>query len=815
MDGIEKVLNSDLCPIPTTDDNVNLENHLTCIREANLGPANPLESSDTFWNIMADKWMVPVDEARLRQCQNCEYYDNSPQILDCLKSSNLKASDLPVTPSWTDVDSGAGYCSKWDITCTAIRTCATWEPDECDDSGEVEELEIQDDGPLGGGPNMDDQIMILSANKKLFTLDSTIKAVESAQDGELKIEGYASTNSVDRSADVILASAWTKSNGLNNFTQNPILLFNHNYDKPIGKVTELGTDNKGLKIKGVISKSAGDVYNLVKEGVLSTFSVGFLVKDADYNKELDGLTIKDAELLEISVVSVPCNQDATFSVAKSFDSHDDYLKFRKQFENTLGGQPSAETGGSSDGTVEVPVKKEFKMDETTNELIAKAVADAFATQKAEADAAAKKAADDAAAEDKIVARVMETSAEKVFTELKKRFEDDSTELTKKLDGLRNEIAENAAELQKMADTRRGGVFADRGADDGSWKKEFAAEVDNAFMLARITGKGYETDFAKNLLEKVNAHSSVQVSSDNFEREVSTNIEREIQLELILAPLFREINMTTASLVMPIMPDASYATITGAAALPGSPSGGTLDSRGTAIGAENGLALSEIELRTVKMIAKSYLGNETEEDAILPVLPLIREGMIRQHARGVENLILLGGHADGAYPSVSATAATGLLKYATTGSRSVTAAGTSTPLTAAALLGLRKQMGKYGLRPGDVAYIVSQQCYFELLEDAEFQDFNLVNQLATKLTGEVGQVFGSPVMVCDEFPAAATGKFHALAVNTRNFVVPRQRGITVESQYLVENQHKVLATTQRLGFKEIIPDAKSVIGLKYA
>jgi hypothetical protein len=267
--------------------------------------------------------------------------------------------------------------------------------------------------------------------------------------------------------------------------------------------------------------------------------------------------------------------------------------------------------------------------------------------------------------------------------------------------------------------------------------------------------------------------------------------------------------------MPIMPDASYATITGAAALPGSPPGGTLDSRGTAIGSENGLALSEIELRTVKMIAKSYLGNETEEDAILPVLPLIREGMIRQHARGVENLILLGGHADGAYPSVSATAATGLLKYATTGSRSVTAAGTSTPLTAAALLGLRKQMGKYGLRPGDVAYIVSQQCYFELLEDAEFQDFNLVNQLATKLTGEVGQVFGSPVMVCDEFPDAATGKFHALAVNTRNFVVPRQRGITVESQYLVENQHKVLATTQRLGFKEIIPDAKSVIGLKYA
>jgi HK97 family phage major capsid protein len=278
-------------------------------------------------------------------------------------------------------------------------------------------------------------------------------------------------------------------------------------------------------------------------------------------------------------------------------------------------------------------------------------------------------------------------------------------------------------------------------------------------------------------------------------------------------MFREIAMTSASMVLPIMPDTNYATITGNAALPGTAPAGTLDSRGVAIGSEDGLALTEIELRTVKMIAKSYLGNETEEDAIIPILPLLREGMIRQHARGVENLILLGGHTDGAYPSV--TAAQGLLKYASTQSRSVTAAGTATPLTAAALLGLRKAMGKYGLRPNDVAYIVSQQCYFELLEDAEFQDFNLVNTQATKLTGEVGQIFGSSVMVCDEFPAAATGKFHALAVNTRNFVVPRQRGVTVESQYLVENQHKVLATTQRLGFKEIIPNAKSVIGLKYA
>jgi HK97 family phage prohead protease len=645
---------------------------------------------------------------------------------------------------------------------------------------------------------------------KIFKLDSSIKDMHEDSDGELIIAGYASTNAIDRSADRILSTAWTKG-GLKNFQTNPILLFNHNYDKPIGKVVEILTDNTGLKIKGIISKSAGDIHNLVKEGVLSTFSVGFLIKDAEYDKSVDGLIVKDAELLEVSVVSIPCNQDATFSVAKSFDSQSDYLTFRKQFENALGGQPLAETGGSSEGA-EMASRKIKMDDETINAQIQKGIADAMAAKAAADAAAAQKAADEKAANDKIVAQVIASSEEKLFAELEKRFKDDNTDLNTKLEGLRTELAEKSAELQNIANSKR--VFADRGSNN-TWQKEFAQEMDDAFLLGRITGKGYNTEFAQNLLQKVNTMSSVAVSTDNFEREVSLNIEREIQLELILAPMFREIAMTTASMVLPIMPDTNYATITAAAALPGTAPAGTMDSRGVAVGSEDGLALTEIELRTIKMIAKSYLGNETEEDTILPILPLLREGMIRQHARGVENLILLGGHADGAYPSVSATAASGLLKYASTQSRTVTAAGTATPLTAAALLGLRKNMGKYGLRPNDVAYIVSQQCYFELLEDAEFQDFNLVNQQATKLTGEVGQIFGSSVMVCDEFPAAATGKYHALAVNTRNFVVPRQRGVTVESQYLVENQHKVLATTQRLGFKEIIPNAKSVIGLKYA
>ena len=42
------------------------------------------------------------------------------------------------------------------------------------------------------------------------------------------------------------------------------------------------------------------------------------------------------------------------------------------------------------------------------------------------------------------------------------------------------------------------------------------------------------------------------------------------------------------------------------------------------------------------------------------------------------------------------------------------------------------MGKYGINPSEVVYIVSQDAYYNLLEDAEFQDANLVGDMATKL-----------------------------------------------------------------------------------
>jgi len=124
------------------------------------------------------------------------------------------------------------------------------------------------------------------------------------------------------------------------------------------------------------------------------------------------------------------------------------------------------------------------------------------------------------------------------------------------------------------------------------------------------------------------------------------------------------------------------------------------------------------------------------------------------------------------------------------------------------------MGKYGVNPSEVVYIVSQDVYYDLLSDAEFQDVNLVGDMATKLNGEIGQVFGSRVLICDEFAAKAHSKFNAVAVYPRNYVMPRLRGVTIESDYEVANQRRVLVASQRLGFLDLIDGADSVQALKY-
>ncbi len=149
----------------------------------------------------------------------------------------------------------------------------------------------------------------------------------------LKIAGYANTTSKDRAGDVVTAEAWAK--GVENYRRNPVLLYQHKHDCPIGRVDNIRVDKKGIFVEGAVSEAAEKnhgVQTLIKDGALKSFSVGFRVKDGKYNREDDSMMITDVELLEISVVSVPCNQDSLFSIRKSFESEEEFNEFKKSLK---------------------------------------------------------------------------------------------------------------------------------------------------------------------------------------------------------------------------------------------------------------------------------------------------------------------------------------------------------------------------------------------------------------------------------------------------------------------------------------------------
>lgn len=131
------------------------------------------------------------------------------------------------------------------------------------------------------------------------------------------IEGFANKSVVDRGNDIIPASAWEK--GLENFKKNPVILFNHSPDMPIGQAVDIRPTKDGLFLRAKISNSDDPVTtrirNLIKDKTLRAFSVGFESKD-DSKNETGVNEIKEAELFEVSVVGIPMNQESIFSVVE-------------------------------------------------------------------------------------------------------------------------------------------------------------------------------------------------------------------------------------------------------------------------------------------------------------------------------------------------------------------------------------------------------------------------------------------------------------------------------------------------------------------
>lgn len=198
----------------------------------------------------------------------------------------------------------------------------------------------------------------------------------------LKIRGMASTKNLDRYNEIVEPSAFLDSIDL--FMKNPVMLLQHNMNKPIGRFTSLNMTADGLEVEGEVLHNDDGVIDKIKSGVLQAFSIGFvpkrwLIKNpagevvADENGIAKGVclddlfsskntkTITELELVEISVVSIPANAHSLFGISESatkfFDNlQKDWAAEIKTLENPA--ENIAENADENTPTNEVSSKTE-------------------------------------------------------------------------------------------------------------------------------------------------------------------------------------------------------------------------------------------------------------------------------------------------------------------------------------------------------------------------------------------------------------------------------------------------------------------------
>jgi HK97 family phage prohead protease len=136
---------------------------------------------------------------------------------------------------------------------------------------------------------------------------------KSSEEGEFT--AIASSGKVDRHGEIVSPEGWD----LKNYKKNPVILWAHDhYQMAIGKATKIWVEGEGkaakLMFKGIFQDATElgrAAVELAKDGILKTFSVGFMPIDMDEN------TYEKQELLEISLVNVPANVDAMMLAYKS------------------------------------------------------------------------------------------------------------------------------------------------------------------------------------------------------------------------------------------------------------------------------------------------------------------------------------------------------------------------------------------------------------------------------------------------------------------------------------------------------------------
>jgi len=217
---------------------------------------------------------------------------------------------------------------------------------------------------------------LLKKDSSHFQMQSKAMDIRRDESGEIKsivLEGYASTRNKDRVNDIVLPTAFEKA--LDMYMKNPRVFLQHDSSKNVGSTIEASINSKGLYVKTEIKLNISldgtnevRLFDAIEKGLYKTYSIGYRVNEVE-EKEIKEAgvvvgyewVIKDLDLMEISLVSVPANP---YALIKSIE---DCLPENTKMDKEQGIDQIKELTGEANIVEEE--KEEVKEEEQNEEIV--------------------------------------------------------------------------------------------------------------------------------------------------------------------------------------------------------------------------------------------------------------------------------------------------------------------------------------------------------------------------------------------------------------------------------------------------------------
>lgn len=596
--------------------------------------------------------------------------------------------------------------------------------------------------------------------KDILKLASTeffeVKSVEGDSKEGVYIEGFASTTVKDRDGEIIP----TGSIKYTDFLKNPILLYQHKHDEPIGKIEEIEQKENGLWIKAFVSSTAEKAITLIKEGILKTFSIGFRVLDYDYNEAIDAWILKENDLYEVSVVSIPANQDAIFSMAKSFGEEHNFKKPNKSTENVQTKQKEI------DMTLEEMQKKMKEMEDALKgEKDAK---EALILEKAEKEKAEKMAAEKA-------------EKEALKTEIK-GVDEKVGKVTELIESITESLKTVTEEIETLKSTTPR-VQSVPVSEDVI--KNFMEDYKDAYVCSKLFKKDFQDTFK---FGKMPERAKAISIDSTFLELVDENWQSDVRAKASILPLFTKIPYNTTSDIVPYTPGMTSAW-------------GSVSA--------NNWTPGKVTCTAYSIFSSAAFNYVTDEEAIISWLPQLRADISTAIADGIDAAIL----DDDATHSNTFS---GITAFANAASYKDVVA-TNDEIVVADVDSARASMGKYGVKAGDCILALSPTAYFTLVDEDEVSTVDKYGSNATILTGELAKVRGIPVIVNESVPyVSGAGTNHAIGIlfNRRMFFV-KTGDFMLEFDKTITTQVSNIVGSMRVGFIPTKPLSSGAIDAPFA